>query len=365
MPDRHALNYSAFKEEIQSWASELGFQQVGVSDLDLSAHEPHVRAWLEKKFHGEMGYLARNVEKRLHPELLEPGTCRVISARMDYLSDGADPKRVLASADQGYVSRYALGRDYHKVLRRRLAKLGRRISDAAGIQDHRFRAFTDSAPVLEKALAEKATLGWIGKHTLLLNRHAGSWFFLGEIFTNVPLPVDAPDATSHCGNCSACITVCPTQAIIGPRQLDARRCISYLTIEHRTAIPEELRPLIGNRIYGCDDCQLFCPWNRYARMTSEADFAPRHELDAPRLLTLWNWSESEFLKHTEGSAIRRISYEQWQRNLAVALGNGPAEEAVLAALKARRASASELVREHIDWALKRLGDQSSLRKLSR
>jgi len=359
------LNYSAFKQDIQAWASELGFQQLGVSDLDLSAHEPHVRDWLEKNFHGEMGYLARNLEKRLHPDLLEPGTCRVISARMDYLSDGADPKRVLASPEQGYVSRYALGRDYHKVLRRRLARLGKRISNAAGIHDHRFRAFTDSAPVLEKALAEKATLGWIGKHTLLLNRQAGSWFFLGEIFTNVPLPVDAPDTTSHCGNCSACMTVCPTQAIVGPRQLDARRCISYLTIEHKTAIPEELRPLMGNRIYGCDDCQLFCPWNRYAQMTSETDFVPRHELDAPTLLTLWNWSESEFLKNTEGSAIRRVSFEQWQRNLAVALGNGPATEDVLVSLKARRASASELVREHIDWALKRLLDQSSLRKLSR
>ena len=348
------MNYAALKEQIKTWADELGFQQLGVTDLDLSVHEPHVRTWLDRGFHGEMGYLERNLEKRLHPDALEPFTCRIISARMDYLTDAADPQQVLEDASLGYVSRYALGRDYHKVLRRRLARLGKRISEAAADFDHQFRAFTDSAPVLEKALGEKAGLGWIGKHSLLLNREAGSWFFVGEIYTNIPLPVDETISENHCGNCRACMTVCPTQAIIGPQQLDARRCISYLTIEHKTAIPEPLRPLIGNRIYGCDDCQIFCPWNRYAQNTTQPDFAPRHGLESPDLLTLFNWSESDFLKYTEGSAIRRVSYEQWQRNLAVALGNGPASTAVIAALRSRREATSELVREHIDWALQQL-----------
>jgi epoxyqueuosine reductase len=273
---------------------------------------------------------------------------------MDYLKTDTRPIEVLEQPSLGYVSRYALGRDYHKVLRGRLAKLGRRISEAAAAIDHDFRAFTDSAPVLEKALGEKSGLGWIGKHTLLLNRDAGSWFFLGEIFTNLPLPLDAPSTDDHCGNCRACMTVCPTDAIVGPRQLDARRCISYLTIEHKGAIPEALRPLMGNRIYGCDDCQLYCPWNRYATDAAEADFEPRHGLDGEALLTLFGWSETEFLQKTEGSAIRRISYEQWQRNLAVAIGNGPASEAAVASLRERKAQSSELVAEHIDWALARL-----------
>jgi epoxyqueuosine reductase len=352
-----ALNSNDFqklKEDIRRWAEELGFQDLGVTDLDLSGHAPHVQAWLAQGFQGEMGYLNRNLEKRLEPALLHPGTIRIISARMDYLKTDSQPLQVLESPALGYVSRYALGRDYHKTLRQRLAKLGRRVSEAAADLDHNFRAFTDSAPVLEKALAEKSGLGWIGKHTLVLNRQAGSWFFLGEIFTNLPLPLDEPSTEDHCGNCRACMTVCPTDAIIGPRQLDARRCISYLTIEHKGAIPRALRSAMGNRIYGCDDCQLYCPWNRYAANSDEPDFEPRGKLAGAELLELFAWTEAEFLGKTEGSAIRRISYEQWQRNLAVAIGNGPVSERAITILRARRADCTVLVAEHIDWALERL-----------
>jgi len=346
------VDLDVLARDIKHWGAELGFQQVGITDTDLSTYRDKVRAWLDAGRHGTMGYMARNVDKRLDPALLEPGTCRVIAARMDYLPDGAEPVQILDDPERAYVSRYALGRDYHKVVRRRLARLARQIDAAARGTGH--RAFTDSAPVLEKALAEKAGLGWIGKHTLVLNRHAGSWFFLGEIYTSLPLPVDAPATEDLCGSCRACMTVCPTNAIVGPRELDARRCISYLTIEHRGSIPEELRPLIGNRVFGCDDCQLYCPWNRYASLTREGDFTPRHDLDQARLLELFVWSEDEFLACTEGSAIRRASYEQWQRNLAVAIGNGPASTAAIDALRARRDGASALVREHIDWALERL-----------
>ena len=350
----NANDLQALKEDIRGWALALGFQDLGVTDLDLSGHADHVRAWLAQGFQGEMGYLTRNLEKRLEPELLHPGTIRIISARMDYLKTDTQPLQVLETPSRGYVSRYALGRDYHKTLRQRLARLGRQVSEAARDLDHNFRAFTDSAPVLEKALGEKAGLGWIGKHTLLLNRQAGSWFFLGEIFTNLPLPVDEPSSTDHCGNCRACITVCPTNAILGPRQLDARRCISYLTIEHKGAIPDELRSAMGNRIYGCDDCQLYCPWNRNASNAAEPDFEPRGELAGADLLTLFGWTEAEFLRNTEGSAIRRVSFEQWQRNIAVAIGNGPVSEASMTALRSRRASATPLVAEHIDWALAQL-----------
>jgi epoxyqueuosine reductase len=352
------LDYAALKSRIHAWADKLGFQQLGITDVDLSAHAPHVRAWLEKGFHGEMGYLNRNLIKRLQPELLEPQTCRVISARMDYLAQDTNPLRVLSDNASGYVSRYALGRDYHKVLRRRLARLGGQINEATEGFDLRFRAFTDSAPVLEKALAEKAGLGWIGKHSVLLNREAGSWFFLGEIYTNIPLPVDKPQTTGYCGKCSACMSVCPTGAIVGPKQLDARKCISYLTIEHKTAIPEEFRAAIGNRVFGCDDCQLFCPWNRYAQFSAEPDFAPRHGLAAAPLTTLFAWSEADFLRYTEGSALRRISYEQWLRNVAVALGNGPPTPQAISLLENRRADVSAMVREHIDWALVRLRAQA-------
>ncbi len=348
---------TALAADIKRWGRELGFQKVGITDTDLSAYRQKVQAYLDAGRHGTMTYLERNLEKRLDPALLEPGTCRVIAARMDYLPAGAEPVRVLEDGSRGYVSRYALGRDYHKVLRRRLARLARRIDHAARTAGGRYRAFTDSAPVLEKALAEKAGLGWIGKHTLLLSREAGSWFFLGEIYTNLPLPVDPVEQVDHCGNCRACMTVCPTGAIVGPRELDARRCISYLTIEHCGAIPEALRPLIGNRVFGCDDCQLYCPWNRYARPTGEEDFTPRHGLDDRELLELFDWDEAEFLARTEGSAMRRIGFEQWQRNLAVALGNGPATDAALRALRDRRDGASPMVREHIDWAIRRLEAQ--------
>ena len=352
-------NLFQLKGAIQTWAEELGFQQLGVSDVDLSEHEPHVRAWLRKGFQGSMGYLERNLEKRLHPEQLESDTCRVIAVRMDYLPQDTTPIQVLGDRDRGYVSRYALGRDYHKVVRGRLAKLASRIDAAAGEIGANYRAFTDSAPVLEKAIAEKAGLGWIGKHSLLLNRSAGSWFFLGEIFTNLPLAIDQPHSEDHCGNCKACMTVCPTNAIVGPKQLDARRCISYLTIELKDAIPEPLRAPIGNRVFGCDDCQLFCPWNRYARTTTESDFSPRHRLDSESLVTLFLWSEDTFEENTRGSAMRRINYDQWQRNLAVALGNGSPSEAAITALRSARANASAMVAEHIDWALARLASRGA------
>ena len=345
-------------QAIPGWAAELGFDEVGITDVDLSAHEPHVRDWLAKGFQGAMGYLERNLDKRLHPELLEPDTCRVICARMNYRTAGAEPLEVINDPTKGYVSRYALGRDYHKTLRRRLAKLAQRINAANAAGGYRYRAFTDSAPVLEKALAEKAGLGWMGKHSLVLNQAAGSWFFLGEIYTNLPLPTNTQPQEDKCGACRACMNNCPTGAIIGPKQVDARKCISYLTIESAAAIPETLRAAMGNRIFGCDDCQLYCPWNAGAPEATEPDFLPRAGLEQPALLELFAWSEATFLDRTRGSAIRRINYEQWQRNLAVALGNGPATPAALAALRARRETASALVAEHIDWALMRLEKQS-------
>jgi len=340
------------QQDISAWAQALGFQEIGITDVDLSAHAPHVRSWLAAGFAGDMGYLERNVPKRLHPHELQPGTCRVISARMNYLAADTQPLQVLQDSSKAYVSRYALGRDYHKVLRRRLAKLAARID--ASFPGHEYRAFTDTAPVLEKALAEKAGLGWMGKHTLLLHEQAGSWFFIGEIYTNAPLPVTETRVTDACGKCTACMTVCPTQAIIAPRRLDARRCISYLTIEHKGVIPAALRKPIGNRIYGCDDCQLFCPWNRQAEVTEEADFAVRHELDNSTLLDLFALDETEFLQMTEGSAMRRIGYAQWQRNLAIAIGNGPFSEAAVQLLQQRLENASDMVAEHIRWALQQL-----------
>jgi epoxyqueuosine reductase len=341
-------------QTIKTWGQALGFTDIAISDVDLSAHAPHVRAWLARGFAGEMGYLERNLEKRLHPELLETDTCRVITARMNYLPADTQPLEILNDSSKAYISRYALGRDYHKVLRRRLAKLATQIN--AQLPSHRFRAFTDTAPVLEKALAAKSGLGWIGKHTLLLNKEAGSWFFLGEIYTNAPLEADIEDSAYEdaCGKCQACMTVCPTQAIIGPQQLDARRCISYLTIEHKGAIPESLRSAMGNRIYGCDDCQLYCPWNREAPSTTEADFQPRHGLEQAQLVDLFALNEAEFLSLTEGSAMRRVSYEQWQRNLAVGLGNGLPSPQAIEVLENRLASASPMVAEHIRWALQQL-----------
>lgn len=341
------------RSDLETWARELGFQALGITDTDLSSHAPHVRAYLSARFNGDMGYLERNLAKRLNPQALVPGTIRVISARMNYLPPDTQPLEILSDSSKAYISRYALGRDYHKVLRRRLAKLAARID--ASFTGHDYRAFTDSAPVLEKALAHKAGLGWIGKHTLLLDREAGSWFFLGEIYTNAPLLTDPESsAEDECGKCSACINVCPTDAITSARVLDARKCISYLTIEHKGTIPIGLRARMGNRIFGCDDCQLFCPWNREAPYTEEPDFTPRHGLADADLLPLFELTEDGFLALTEGSAMRRIGYEQWQRNLAIALGNGPSDPAVIAALRRRRAVASEMVGEHIDWALLQL-----------
>jgi epoxyqueuosine reductase len=348
----HAVDLSALADNIKSWGLELGFQQIAITDFEFGHYRQRFERWLAEHRHGGMTYLERNLDLRFDPARLVPGSCRAIVASMDYLPPDTDPARILARPELGYVSRYALGRDYHKVVRGRLRKLVRRINEHAG--SGHLRAFTDSAPVLEKPLAEKAGLGWIGKHTLLLNRSAGSWFFLGEILTDLALPVDAAVSENHCGRCSACMTVCPTNAITGPGQLDARLCISYLTIEHKGAIPDTLRPLIGNRIFGCDDCQLVCPWNRFAQPSAEAEFRPRHALDRTPLLELFNWSETEFLARTEGTALRRINYDQWQRNLAVALGNGPYDAASTAALSSRRGSATPLVADHIDWAIAQL-----------
>jgi epoxyqueuosine reductase len=344
-------DYGGLAEAIKSWGRGLGFQQVGITGTVLDDDEAHLLEWLARGYHGEMAYMARHGTRRSRPADLVAGTLRIISVRMDYFPAGAaDAGGVLRDPLKGYVSRYAVGRDYHRLLRRRLRRLARRVAEQIG--PYGYRVYADSAPVLEKALARDAGLGWIGKHTNLIHSRAGSWFFLGEIYTDLPLPADPPQSRGHCGRCSACIEVCPTRAIVAPYRLDARRCISYLTIEHRGPIPEPLRPLIGNRIYGCDDCQLVCPWNRFAKLSCERDFAPRHGLDAPELTTLFAWSEAEFLSRTEGSAIRRIGYTAWLRNLAVALGNAPGTPAVISALRARSAHPSALVREHVSWALR-------------
>jgi epoxyqueuosine reductase len=336
---------------IREWGQALGFQQLGFSDTDLKEHESHLGQWLANGYHGQMHYMQRHGTRRSRPEELHPGTIRVISARLDYLPGSAiDIKQVMNEPDRGVVSRYALGRDYHKLMRKRLQKLAKMIEEQTG--PFGYRVFVDSAPVLEKALAEKAGLGWIGKHSNLINKTAGSWFFLGEIYTDLPLPIDTP-TKDHCGDCTQCIDICPTQAIVAPYTVDARRCISYLTIELRDSIPLEFRPMMGNRIYGCDDCQLVCPWNRFARPTEEADFAPRHGLDTPELISLFQWTGEQFLKRTEGSAIRRIGFDCWLRNIAVALGNAPTSDAVIKALQKRLQHDSDMVREHVEWALSR------------
>jgi epoxyqueuosine reductase len=340
------MDYTALAEQIRSWGLELGFQAVGIADADASAAEPRLLEWLARGWHGEMEYMARHGALRARPAELRPGTLRVISCRMDYLHDV--PQGIDADPERAYIARYARGRDYHKVLRARLQALCERIEAEVGAFG--YRAFTDSAPVMEVELAQSAGLGWRGKHTLLLERAAGSWFFLGEIYCDLPLPSDAP-TENHCGTCQRCIDICPTQAIRGPYQLDARRCISYLTIEHKSAIPEALRPLIGNRVYGCDDCQLVCPWNSFARVSDEKDFEVRNGLDRATLVELFAWTQCEFEERLRGSPIRRIGYERWLRNLAVGLGNAPTSEKVVGALRARASHPSELVREHVRWAL--------------
>ena len=343
-----AIDFTALAQNIKQWGKTLGLQQLGITDTELSEAEAYLHTWLGKQYHGDMDWMAKHGSKRTHPDELVPGTLRVISARMDYLPDAADPQLLLEDPSMAFISRYALGRDYHKVLRQRLQKLAEQIASVVG--SFGYRAFVDSAPVMEKALAAKAGLGWIGKHTNLLNREAGSWFFLGELYTDLPLPIDQP-VQNHCGDCVACIEICPTQAIVAPYQLDARRCISYLTIELKGSIPLALRPLIGNRIYGCDDCQHCCPWNRFATLSTEPDFMPRHHLDAATLLALFAWDETDFLRYTEGSAIRRIGHIRWLRNLAVALGNAPADQAIQQALRERQDHPSAIVREHVQWAL--------------
>ncbi|MDD1612771.1 MAG: tRNA epoxyqueuosine(34) reductase QueG [Methylococcaceae bacterium] len=350
-PSEHNEQMQRLATRIKQWGMELGFQQVGIADTDLDQAEQHLTAWLGKNYHGEMDYMQRHGLKRSRPGLLQPGTLRIISVRMDYLPESASAMdKSLADPNEAYISRYALGRDYHKLIRGRLQKLADKIQSDIG--QFGYRAFVDSAPVLEKALAEKAGLGWIGKHSNLINRKAGSWFFLGEIYTDLPLPIDQ-SATSHCGVCTACLNICPTRAIVAPFQVDARRCVSYLTIELYGSIPEALRPLIGNRIYGCDDCQLVCPWNRFAKLTAESDFRPRHRLNMQQLLDVFAWDEQTFLSKTEGSAIRRIGHERWLRNIAVALGNARHSPEVIAALRTRLEHSSELVKEHVRWALDR------------
>ncbi|MEP6484876.1 MAG: tRNA epoxyqueuosine(34) reductase QueG [Rudaea sp.] len=342
-------DYAQLADDIKRWGAELGFQQIGISATDLGADETHLLNWLAAGHHGEMDYMHRHGTKRSRPEQLHAGTLRVISARMDYDPPQArDAWDVIDDGSLGYVSRYALGRDYHKLMRARLQKLAERVESAIG--PFGYRAFVDSAPVLEKALARNAGLGWIGKHTTLINKQAGSWFFLGELYTDLPLPIDEA-AHDHCGTCVRCIEICPTQAIVGPQQLDARRCISYLTIELRGSIPIEFRPLIGNRIYGCDDCQLVCPWNKFAKKTVEADFSVRHGLDGESLTRLFSWTENEFLSRTEGSAIRRIGHESWRRNIAVALGNAPRTDEIVTLLGTHADDGSDVVREHVRWAL--------------
>ena len=335
--------------EIKQLGESVGFQKVGISGVELGEDERRLQHWLAEERHGTMRYMQQHGQKRTRPEALVPGTVRVICARMDYWSDqAADARTVLGEKRLGYVARYALGRDYHKVLRSRLRQLARAIETRIGTFG--YRVFVDSAPVLEKALARNAGLGWIGKHTNLLDREAGSWFLLGELFTDLPLPVDRP-VTEHCGSCRACLDVCPTQAIVAPYQLDARRCISYLTIELRGSIPEELRTAIGNRVFGCDDCQLFCPWNKFAKPATTGEFAPRHKLDSSALVELFAWSEAQWSTRTQGSAIRRAGYAGWLRNIAVALGNAPTEPHVIEALRTRLDDPSALVREHVRWAL--------------
>lgn len=343
-------DYQKLVDELKVQAKQLGFQQLHVSSIDLAKDEQHLKRWLALGLHGEMAYMASHGDKRSHPEQLQPGTLRVITCRMDYQPQGADSESILAQSDKAYISRYALGRDYHKLMRKRLAQLAKQLEAQTGSSN--YRAFVDSAPVLERAIAQQAGMGWIGKNTMLINPTAGSWFFLGEIYTDLPLPADLPQPSEHCGSCQKCLDICPTQAFTKAWQLDARRCISYLTIELKGAIPEELRPLMGNRIYGCDDCQLVCPWNKFSTPTQLDDFQPRHRLDDRQLVELFMWSEEEFLTKTEGSAIRRIGHERWLRNIAVALGNAEYSKEIIQALESKKEYPSQLVREHVLWAIK-------------
>ncbi len=336
-------------EKIKSWGKALGFQKIGFSDIDLTETEKRLQQWINKGFYADMDWMYHHGSKRTQPDKLVKGTISIISVRMDYLPpNGATPELVLNHPDVAYISRYALGRDYHKLLRKRLQQLATTIQQEVG--DFGYRVFVDSAPVMEKPIAVKAGLGWVGKHSNILSKESGSWFFLGEIYTNLPLQ-SSESVSDHCGDCTACMDVCPTQAIVAPYIVDARRCISYLTIELKGAIPETFRRVIGNRIYGCDDCQLICPWNRFAKFTEQSDFSIRNKLDCTHLLELFAWTENEFLFKLQGSPLRRMGYERWLRNIAVALGNSPANESIIMALKSKRELCNALVKEHIDWAL--------------
>ncbi|HET8731910.1 MAG TPA: tRNA epoxyqueuosine(34) reductase QueG [Moraxellaceae bacterium] len=341
------LDYPALATAIKEWGRELGFQQVGISDTGLGEHPARLEEWLAQGCHAGMDFL-EDTYKRTHPDVLIPGTRRVISVRMDYWPADTRPMEVLRDPTRAYISRYALGRDYHKTVRKRLQKLADRITLAVG--EFGYRAFVDSAPVMEKPFAEQAGLGWMGKHTVIINRYAGSYFFLGELFTDLPLPVDAP-VSKHCGSCTACLDVCPTKAFDGPYRLDSRKCISYLTIEFEGVIPVEMRRPIGNRVFGCDDCQLVCPWNRYARASVEADFRPRQGLQDRTLLDMFRWNEQTYLRATEGMALRRARYPVFLRNLAIGLGNAPADAAIVSALQSRLPEADPVLAEHIRWAL--------------
>ena len=356
------INYQELLEKIKFWGKELGFSDVGISDIDLSAHESVLERWLANNYHGNMDYMARHGLMRARPAELVPGTIRVISVRLDYLPHNAQFASILKDKNKAYISRYALGRDYHKLMRKRLQQLGQKIAEHCS--DFNYRPFVDSAPVMERPLAEKAGLGWAGKHTLLINKKAGSWFFLGELFVDIPLPLTdneyskkaienttTESKTNDCGTCVACIKICPTKAIVEPYTVDARRCISYFTIESPDAIPEELRPLMGNRIYGCDDCQLICPWNKYAQLSLVDDFQARNNLDDSSLLTLFAWSEEYFLNTLQGSPIRRIGFQSWLRNIAVALGNAPYSDIIVTALTEKLTEVNEFLAEHIHWAL--------------
>lgn len=358
-------DYKQLALDIKKWALELGFSEAGITDIDLNKHEAQLQRWLDLGYHGEMEYMAAHGMKRARPAELVPGTVRVVSVKMNYLPPDASFAKTLKNTDKAYISRYALGRDYHKLMRNRIKQLGQKIEQH--VDQLGFRPFVDSAPVLERQLAEKAGLGWQGKHSLLINKEAGSWFFLGELFVDIPLPIDKPNEFEGCGKCVACITLCPTGAIVEPYVVDARKCISYLTIELQGSIPEQYRPLLGNRVYGCDDCQLVCPWNRYGQITDETDFHPRKQLKDKDLLELFSWDEATFLKNTEGSPIRRIGHERWRRNIAVGLGNAQFNQTIVDVLTATREQSSAMVIEHIDWALQqqRSKQDKLLRKTAR
>lgn len=369
MNSNQSKKYDELANKVAQWGAELGFDQISVTDTDPGEHREYLQQWLDKGYQGEMEWMRTHQPQRNEPSLLVPGALRVISARINYLPKNTEQVKTLKNADKAYISRYALGRDYHKLIRKRLAVLGKKIErfveDAPELIQHLSqRPFVDSAPVLEKAFAEKAGLGWIGKNTLVIHQEAGSWFFLGELITNIPLPTNDKITENKCGECSACLKICPTDAFVAPYKLDAKRCISYLTIELKNSIPKEFREPIGNRVFGCDDCQLICPWNKLAKTTEENDFAPRHSLDDSDLIDLFLWTEKDFLKNTEGSPIRRIGYERWLRNLAVGLGNANKSEAVIAALEKQKNFTSAMVQEHINWAIARQkSDRRRVRKI--